>query len=128
MNTRLLTTLLAVLSLVTADASAECMRFVPKDPDHPDVDGPGAFGPLQNTVSLGCLQFKSIVGSGSGIQANLVDETGAAYRVSVGDYIGENTGRITEITKDRITIVQLVKGTDNEWVELKRFLFSANEM
>ena len=117
-----------MLSLVAPDASADCMRFVPKSPEHADTDGPGAFGPLQDTVSLDCLKFSSIVGSGQKIQANLVDETGAAYLVSVGDYVGENNGRITEITKDRITIVQLVKGADNEWVELKRFLFLANEM
>ena len=128
MDIRLVTTLLAALSLVAADAHAECMRVVPKSPNHVDVDGPGAFGPLQDTVSLGCLQFTSVVGSGHNIQANLVDETGVAYRVSVGEYIGENTGRISEITKDRITIVQLVKGADNEWVEVKRFLFPANEM
>ena len=129
MNVRFVMTALALLSAGAPDASAQCMRLVPeKHSGDLAIDGPGAFGPLHNTVSLGCLHFTDVVGAGRNTKAILLDETGAEFRVGVGDYVGENSGKVLEITKKRLTIIQVVVNADNEFTEVKRFLFLVHKM
>lgn len=106
-------------------ASATCMRVVPDKPGTPPYfDGPGSFGPLNNTVSLDCLSFETIEEDAKGPIAVLKDENGVAFRVKVGDYVGENSGYVAEISPARITIIQLVHGPDNALAETSRYLFA----
>ena len=49
--------------------------------------------------------------------ASLVDSQGYVHRVSLGDYIGKNDGKVTKITKQRIEIVELYPDGDGGWQE-----------
>jgi Tfp pilus assembly protein PilP len=120
----------AVLSVAfsVGDTSAardsDCMRLVPQEQAvHPDIDGPGSFGPLQGTLTLGCLRVLSIRGAGKDRIATVVDERSHTYEVRAGAWIGENGGRISEITDRRITVVQVVLGADGKFIETNRYLF-----
>jgi len=42
---------------------------------------------------------------------------GLVYRVQVGNYMGQNHGRIHTITEDRIELTELVPGPNGGWVE-----------
>ena len=49
-----------------------------------------------------------------------VDKT--VYDVKVGDYMGQNDGRITAITEDQISLTERVVDASDEWVERKTTL------
>jgi len=117
--------LLLCTAAVAHAASAACMRVVPDKPGTPPYfDGPGSFGPLNNTVNLDCLTFAGTVEGANGPVAVLKDENGVVYRVKIGDYVGENSGYVAEISPARIKIIQLVRGPDNALAETSRFLFA----
>ena len=42
---------------------------------------------------------------------------GAVYRVQKGNYMGQNFGRITRVTDEKIDLVELIQGALGEWVE-----------
>jgi type IV pilus assembly protein PilP len=42
---------------------------------------------------------------------------GAVYRVQKGNHLGQNFGRITRVTDDKIDLVELIQGAMGEWVE-----------
>jgi len=42
---------------------------------------------------------------------------GAVYRVQKGNHLGQNFGRITRVTDEKIDLVELVQGAMGEWVE-----------
>lgn len=109
------------------DASAQCMRLVRDAQRMPDMDGPGVFGPLAGVLTLDCLKFEGTKQDKRGMVAMLVDERGKPYEVHVGDEVGENGGRVMEVTEKRITVSQLVLGKDGEWVETTRYVFRAPE-
>lgn len=44
------------------------------------------------------------------------------HRVSIGDYLGSNHGRITAITIDGIEVVEIVSDGDGGWIERPRTL------
>src|SRR5690348_1555919 len=106
---------LAALSLATfiVPAWGQCMRLeeVPVDPNRPPpFDGPGSFGPLHGILSLDCLSFKRVeVRDGKRI-AVLQDNHGKLFYVQEQDNVGENAGRVTEITPAWVTVTQVVKG------------------
>ena len=103
---------------------ADCMRLVPAHSvGHPELDGPGSFGPLHETLSLDCLTFNGVMEHDGKVVAILRDEKGVSYRVKSGDYVGENAGRISQISSKRITIVQFVRNAQGDLIELKRYMF-----
>lgn len=42
---------------------------------------------------------------------------GAVYRVQAGNHLGQNFGRITRVTDEKIDLVELIQGALGEWVE-----------
>ena len=42
---------------------------------------------------------------------------GAVYRVQKGNHLGQNFGRITRVTDEKIDLVELIQGAMGEWVE-----------
>lgn len=64
--------------------------------------------PLQN------LKFVGSVKSDNGSSA-LIEVGGHVYTVRVGNYVGENYGRITAISQDSITITEKVENADGGW-------------
>jgi hypothetical protein len=117
-------TLLGLIFVVSSGSDGACMRLVPKDPTKgPDVDGPGSFGKLHDTLTLDCLRFVETMKAKGSLLAVLVDEKGRKYQVGPGDWIGENSGKITELTEQRITITQVVMGPKGEYIEVLRYVF-----
>jgi len=114
----------AFLLILSAQASGQCMRTVPQPPPRlPEPDGIGAFGPLNNTLTLDCLRFLRTESTKRGPVAVVVDEKGTTFRLRPGDRVGENDGRISVISPTRITITQLVKDSNGDWLEVSRYLF-----
>jgi type IV pilus assembly protein PilP len=42
---------------------------------------------------------------------------GTVHRVTSGNFLGQNYGRITRISEERVELTELVTGTSGEWVE-----------
>ena len=47
--------------------------------------------------------------------------------VRVGEYMGRNFGKITAITRDSITVLEIVKDANGAWVEQERILMVPKE-
>ena len=121
MKTSTLAFLSACLLFASANASGQCVRNTEKLPPG-TLDGPGSFGPLQDTVTLDCLKFKGVSYHGKELVAVLEDERGKSYRVKRGDNVGEKSGYLTEITSNRLTITQIVPDGRGGWIEQKRYI------
>jgi hypothetical protein len=123
----LFTGLLSLPSVMRAElwmGAEPCfVRVEEPPPSKGDTDGPGSFGALHEAMSLGCLAFLEIELAPNGNRALLMDYLGKKYNVGVGDYVGESSGLITEISQEMITIRQLVIGASGEYKEVIRFLF-----
>jgi hypothetical protein len=110
------------LFLASANARGACMRLVSL-PHRPELDGPGAFSPLQDTLTLDCLVFTGTIVHGKEIVAVVQDERGAIYKVARWNYLGENTGRVVEITATRIKVLQVVRDENGNQIQVPRYLF-----
>jgi hypothetical protein len=106
----------AALLLGPGDAAADCVRWKKDLNAPPGLDGPGSFGPLQDTVTLDCLSYVRSIPKRGKEYVVIADERGATYELSVGDYMGEHTGLIRKIDGHFIHLEQMVpKGSD--WVK-----------
>lgn len=53
----------------------------------------------------------------------LVDDgTGSVHRVTTGNYLGKNHGRIVSVSEDRVDVVEIVPDGKGSWVERPRTL------
>ena len=104
--------------LFASVASADCVRYQRPPPGAPiDLDGPGSWGELQDTVTLDCLKYVgSIMRQGREIVL-IRDERGKVHQLQVGDFMGENTGRIVKIDATSIYLIQIVE-RNGDWEEL----------
>ena len=50
------------------------------------------------------------------------DPEGAVHRVSVGNYLGVNIGKITHVHEDRIELREIIQNSDGRWEERKAAL------
>jgi type IV pilus assembly protein PilP len=66
---------------------------------------------LDSLTMVGTLQ------QGERIWALIAAPAGQLYRVSTGNYLGRNNGRITGVTEDGIELIELVSEGDNDWRE-----------
>jgi type IV pilus assembly protein PilP len=81
----------------------------------PDPDRPREFleeVPLDTLTMVGTLSRTE--GSSFGL---VRDSEGRVHRVTVGNYVGQNYGRITEITDSEILLVELVPDTLGAYIE-----------
>jgi hypothetical protein len=99
------TLLLVTGFFVCSAAGSACMR-TKHEASIGSFDGPGSWGPLQDTVTLDCLQYTGSIVRNAVEYVLIRDENGAIYRLKVGDFMGENTGRITKIDEHYIYIEQ----------------------
>ena len=120
---RIVAHLILLLAFWPAVAFGEaCLVLVDEtDPKRPDIDGPGSFGPLHETMSLGCFAYERFLPSTS--RAILRDYLGREFEIGVGDYVGEYSGRASDISAERIVAVQVVRGSSGEYEEVPRYLF-----
>ncbi|MFI0545714.1 MAG: pilus assembly protein PilP [Brachymonas sp.] len=66
--------------------------------------------PLDSISMVGYLNQKSI-------PVSLVTTNGLLYQVKVGNYLGQNYGRILSITDTGMTLREIVQDSAGEWIE-----------
>jgi type IV pilus assembly protein PilP len=81
---------------------------------HPDQDR--AREPLE-AFPLDGLKMAGTLGLAKAIEGLVRDPDGVVHRVHVGNYLGQNYGRITGISEDHIELVELVPNGSGGWME-----------
>lgn len=84
----------------------------------PDLDRVKQF--LEN-FSFDSFDMVGTISDEQGFYA-LVSADGSVYKVSVGDYMGRNHGRIVGITGTEVQIIEIVRSGEDGWVERPRTL------
>ncbi|MBK1649145.1 pilus assembly protein PilP [Rhabdochromatium marinum] len=67
--------------------------------------------------SLDSLRMVGTLNQDETMWALIVSPDGVLHRVSVGNYMGRNYGRVTSISEQGIQLTELVNEGVNEWVE-----------
>ena len=90
----------------------------------PDRESGNGKGPDQNrrkealeAYPLDSLAMVGTIGAGNNLVALLMAPDKVTYKVSAGNYVGQNDGRITGVYTDRIEIVELVPDGAGGWLE-----------
>ncbi|NCT67593.1 MAG: pilus assembly protein PilP [Rhodanobacteraceae bacterium] len=63
------------------------------------------------------LKMSGTLGMAKAIEGLVRDPDGVVHRVHIGNYLGQNYGRITAIGEDRIDLVELVPNGAGGWME-----------
>jgi type IV pilus assembly protein PilP len=66
---------------------------------------------------LDSLKMVGTIGSGAGLIALVTAPDKVTYRVRPGVYLGQNDGRVTAVSEDRIDLVELVPDGAGGWLE-----------
>lgn len=66
---------------------------------------------------LDSLDMVGTIGTGSGLVALVMAPDKVTYRVRPGMYVGQNDGRVTSVTEDRVDLVELVPDGAGGWLE-----------
>jgi type IV pilus assembly protein PilP len=82
----------------------------------PRPDEGRARQPLE-AFSLDSLRMVGTIGSGATMEALIKDPGGVIHRVHANEYMGQNYGRITAISGDRVDLVELVSNGNGGWME-----------
>jgi Tfp pilus assembly protein PilP len=120
----LLTLLAICIVAAPATAACQCRHFDDTNEKLPPgtIDDRGLRGPLER-MTLDCLKFRGVIKRGKIWVALLQDDRGKLYRVTRGTYVGENSGRLDEITPGKVTITLLIPDGQGGWIEQKQYLF-----
>lgn len=86
----------------------------PPDPNRPK--GPLEAFPLENLKMVGTLQQLK------NMYALIKTPDNNLYRIKTGDFIGQNFGRVTDISESSVKLKELVQDSGNEWKEEERTL------
>lgn len=78
--------------------------------------GPLEAFPLENLKMVGTLQQKK------SFYAIIKSPDNNLHRVTTGDFMGQNFGRITDINESALKLKELVQDSGNEWKEEERTL------
>lgn len=71
---------------------------------------------LEN-FELDSLRMVGVLENAESLWGIVRDNGGVVHRVSVGNYVGRNYGKITNIQEDRIDIREIVKDSQGRWEE-----------
>jgi type IV pilus assembly protein PilP len=82
----------------------------------PRPDEGRARQPLE-AYSLDSLKMVGTIGSGATMEALIKDPGGVIHRVHNNEYMGQNYGRITAISGDKVDLVELVSNGNGGWME-----------
>lgn len=66
---------------------------------------------------LDSLDMVGTIGSGRGLTALVQGPDKMTYKVRAGAYLGQNDGRVTSVSEDRIDLVELVTDGAGGWLE-----------
>ena len=72
--------------------------------------------PLED-FPLDALKMVGTLSRGKQSWAVIQAPDGTVHRVQKGNYMGQNFGRITRVTEDKVDLVEKVQGAMGEWVE-----------
>ncbi len=81
---------------------------------HPDRNRPKQ--PLE-FFALDSLKMVGSIGTGDAMVALIQDPGKKIHRVHVNQYMGQNYGRVTDISEDRVDLVELVPNGNGGWME-----------
>ncbi|MBS0192748.1 MAG: pilus assembly protein PilP [Proteobacteria bacterium] len=81
---------------------------------HPDKDRPRQ--PLE-AFPLDSLVMNGTLGAGSTIVGLVMSPDKVTHRVVPGNYVGQNDGKVTEVTPTKINITELVSDGAGGWIE-----------
>ena len=98
---------------IPIDISAQ-IRSQQNNDVRPDENRPRE--PLENFALSNLVMMGTIARSGR-TWALVRDETGLITRVTVGNYMGRNHGRITAVAQNQIELVEIVPTGDGGWLE-----------
>jgi type IV pilus assembly protein PilP len=97
-----------------------------RDPFAPPVDQKTNSGPRPDPTRpkqpleaypLDGLVMNGTLGGGSGIVGLVMSPDKVTHRVMVGNYLGQNDGRVTQVTETKISITELVPDGAGGWIE-----------
>lgn len=106
--------------------------FVPRKNDHVQTVGNGIQPdltrhkevlesyPLESLLMVGTLQQRDK------IFAVIKSPDGTLYRVQVGNYLGQNFGKINHISESEVQLLEIVQDGVNEWTEKTSALMLKN--
>ncbi len=97
-------------------SSLETTRRGNTNSPRPDANRPRQ--PLE-AFPLSALKLVGTIGSGTNIQALVMDPTGVIHRVKHNQYMGQNDGRVSKITPDQVDLVELIPNGNGGWMEHK---------
>ncbi len=80
---------------------------------------------LEN-FALGSLTMIGTLERGEQIWALIRDESSYVHRVTMGNYMGRNHGRIVGVTETQIDIVEIVPTGDGGWIERPQNMLLGN--
>jgi Tfp pilus assembly protein PilP len=100
---------LILICVFASNATAACVRYQPPANITPGFDGPGSFGELQDTVTLDCLKYVGSIFQNGKEFVLIKDERGEVHSMSIGSYMGQNSGVITNIDHSAIYIKQMIQ-------------------
>lgn len=102
----------------------EPARSAKADPRLPDPNrrkGPLEAFPLENLKMVGSLSQKKE------FFALIKTPDNNLYRVKMGDFMGQNFGRVIDITESAVKLKELIQDSGNDWKEEERTLLLQDE-
>jgi type IV pilus assembly protein PilP len=69
------------------------------------------------TFELDAMRMVGVLERADDLWAIVKDQAGTVHRVQVGNYLGRNFGKITNIQEDRIDIREIIKDSQGRWQE-----------
>lgn len=94
--------------------SAEEQEQSTNNGPHPDQNRTRE--PLES-FPLDGLKMSGTIGLANKIEGLVRDADGVVHRIHIGNYLGQNYGRITAIGEDHIDLVELVPNGTGGWME-----------
>jgi len=94
----------------SADEQEEAAESGPR----PDQNRPRE--PLES-FPLDGLKMSGTLGTAQAMEALVRDPDGVVHRVHLGNYLGQNYGRVTAIEEDHVDLVELVPNGTGGWME-----------
>lgn len=102
--------------------SSTKMRTASQNANAPDMNRPKE---LLENYSLENLTFVGTIGTANNL-SGLIEVDGHIYTVRLGNYLGQNYGRISKITPDEIEVTEVVEDADGTWVNRKASVSADN--
>jgi type IV pilus assembly protein PilP len=72
--------------------------------------------PLED-FPLDALKMVGTLARGKRFWAVVQAPDGTVHRLEIGNHLGQNFGRVTKITEEKVDLVELIQGALGEWVE-----------